>query len=210
MIRGGQHVLYIDQENGDEIIAERLTILGISPETVEAFFHYEPFPAKLPQKDQLRARSRRCGNALAERACDRGLGASFMTRYELNPNVEVYVEQFYGALMGAVKATKALTVVVIDHSNRKTTENDEHSAAGSAAKNAAVDAVCSTTSSASPTSPRTWRARSRSRSSMTGADGCATLRGRTASADRVQGKRDPFSAHGRGRAWGVPQDQEGS
>ncbi len=40
-----------------------------------------------------------------------------------------------------MKATKALTVVVINHSNRKTTENDQRSAAGSAAENAAVDAV---------------------------------------------------------------------
>jgi hypothetical protein len=41
-------VVYVDNENGRELFAERLLLSGATPETVEAHFHYVPFPKAPP------------------------------------------------------------------------------------------------------------------------------------------------------------------
>jgi hypothetical protein len=140
-VRAGRPVLYLDQENGEEIIAERLKLLDLNPDDVDRLFLYEPFPASIPPIERLREdvegfAATRPGVLLiidSMRTC--------MARYGLNPNVEVDIEAFLGSLMGAVKAHKRqISIAVIDHSNRQTKAGDTYAAAGSAAKMAAVDA----------------------------------------------------------------------
>lgn len=143
-IEQGRPVVYVDNENGPELFAERLTLVGANPETVDARFHYVPFPTDLSEPAKLRpevdAITRELPGALIVLDSMR----TFMSRFGLSPNVDVDIEQFLGPIMGAVKNAarpERPTVAVIDHSKRTTQGTDEYVAAGSAAKPAAVDAA---------------------------------------------------------------------
>src|SRR5437764_9574527 len=53
-LRARRPVLYIDQENGIELFAERMLLLGVEPELVDQYLRYEPFPEQLPDLEALR------------------------------------------------------------------------------------------------------------------------------------------------------------
>jgi hypothetical protein len=44
LINEGKHVLYLDTENGPNIIADRLKALGVDPEKLDEYLHYHPSP----------------------------------------------------------------------------------------------------------------------------------------------------------------------
>lgn len=46
LIQEGWAVMYMDEEGGDELVAERLIALGADPEAVDRLFHYYPFPQR--------------------------------------------------------------------------------------------------------------------------------------------------------------------
>jgi hypothetical protein len=125
----GRPVVYVDNENGPELFAERLALVGASPETVDARFHYVPFPRELAKPAELRPEIEAITRELPGAFIVLDSMRTFMARFGLSPNVDVEVEQFLGPIMGAVKGTPVAerpTVAVIDHSNRATRGGDEY------------------------------------------------------------------------------------
>lgn len=142
LLNVGRHVVYLDQENGEDIFAERLQALRANKTAVAERFHYVPFP-KLPPLDQFRGELERIANQWPDSWVVIDSLRTLMAYYKLDPNKDTDVEQFLGKVMGAVKSADCapLTVMTIDHSNRTTKDGDEFAAAGSFAKPASVDTV---------------------------------------------------------------------
>jgi len=144
VLAAGGYVVYIDQENGVELFAERMLARGVDPEQADERFVYVPFPSEKPSLEHLRAEFEAIGEEYPGAFVVLDSLRTFMSRYGLSPNADVEVEQFLGPIMAAVKnmpEDRRVTVGIIDHSNRSTREGDEYAAAGSQAKAAAVDAV---------------------------------------------------------------------
>jgi KaiC/GvpD/RAD55 family RecA-like ATPase len=55
LIGAGSSVLYLDEEGGEELAAERLIALGADPELVDRLFFYYPFPERTWSDDDLAA-----------------------------------------------------------------------------------------------------------------------------------------------------------
>lgn len=51
----GHTAIYIDEEGGQELAAERLAALGCDPDTTDKLFHYYPFPSRRWDNDDLEA-----------------------------------------------------------------------------------------------------------------------------------------------------------
>lgn len=142
MIKAGRHVVYIDNENGREVFAERLIALGCDPEQVDQYLIYVPFPPAKPSLDGLRAELEAIAVEYPASLVVIDSQRSFMSYYGLKSNDDVDVEAFLGPIMGAVKnrpPESRITVVVIDHANRNTKSGAEYAAGGSQAKAAGVD-----------------------------------------------------------------------
>jgi len=144
LIAAGRPVVYVDNENGTELFADRLAIAGgVSPEQVDEHLHYIPFPRDL-RLEGLRDEFDAIREALPGAFVVADSLRSLMARFGLNPEKNVEVERVFGPIMAAVKSGEPsgrLTVGVIDHSNRNTREGDAYVASGAAAKAQAVDAV---------------------------------------------------------------------
>jgi hypothetical protein len=143
LIRAGRHVVYIDQENGQEVFGERLERL-ISAAQIRERFHYVPFPRELPPLTDLRHEVEQIAVQWPDCLLIFDSMRTFMARYALDPNKDTDVEQLLGPIMAAVKnrpEDSRITVDVIDHSNRSTKDGDAYAAAGSFAKACGVDVV---------------------------------------------------------------------
>jgi hypothetical protein len=145
-LAAGRPVVYIDQENGWEVFVERLLMLGVDPERVDADdgLIYVPFPDPLPPLYELRSEVESIAAQWPGALIVLDSLRTFLARYGLSPNKDVEIEAFFGPIMGAVKnlpAERRVTVGVIDHSNRGTKERDEYGHGGSHAKSEAVDVV---------------------------------------------------------------------
>lgn len=46
LMASGWAVVYLDEEGGDDLVAERLGALGVDPDVVDSLFHYFPFPQR--------------------------------------------------------------------------------------------------------------------------------------------------------------------
>lgn len=141
-IKAGRPVVYIDNENGRELFAERLLLLGVTVDDAARFLTYVPFPKDLAKPNELRAEFASIAEALPGAFIVLDSLRTFMARFALNPNHDVDIEQFCGPIMAAIKTApegQRPTVGIIDHANRKGTKDDEFVAAGSFAKPAAVD-----------------------------------------------------------------------
>lgn len=144
VLAAGGTVVYIDQENGADLFVERMLSLGVDPDRADERFVYVPFPDERPSLDRLRGEIENIAEEFPGAFIVLDSLRTFMSRYGLNPNADVEVEQLLGPIMGAVKNLpddRRVTVGIIDHSNRSTKEGDEYAAGGSQAKAAAVDAV---------------------------------------------------------------------
>lgn len=142
-IVAGRHVVYVDNENGAELFAERLALVGVTGGQADKHLHYVPFPA-LGTPADLRAEFDAIGAALPGALVVLDSLRTFMAKYGLNPEKNVEVEQMLGPIMASVKnaeAGKRITVGIIDHANRNTRGTDAYVASGAAAKAQAVDAV---------------------------------------------------------------------
>lgn len=141
-IEAGRPVVYIDQENGWEVFAERLLLIDIDPDRADELLVYIPFPKVTPLLDHLRLELDAIGELYPGALVIFDSLRTFLARYGLSPNSDVEVEQFLGPIMGAVKEMppeRQITVGIIDHANRQTRDGDEYAAAGSQAKAAGVD-----------------------------------------------------------------------
>jgi hypothetical protein len=144
LIAAGRPVVYVDNENGGHIFAERLAAAGgVTPNEVDEYLFYVPFPRDL-RLDALREEFDAIRTQLPGAFVVIDSLRSLMARFGLNPEKNVEVERVFGPLMASVKSGDTedrITVGVIDHANRATREGDAYVASGAAAKAQAVDAV---------------------------------------------------------------------
>ncbi len=139
VMNAGRPVVYVDNENGHNLVARRLRTIGAKHETVALRAYYVPFP-KLPAVDDLQEEFEHIAETLPGALVVMDSLRTFMAKYRLDPNKDVDVEAFLGPIMAAVKAQGSqMTVGVIDHANRTTKSGDQYAAGGAAAKAQAVD-----------------------------------------------------------------------
>ncbi len=55
LMESGWSVVYLDEEGGDDLVAERLGALGVDPTLVDSLFHYFPFPQRTWGTDDVEA-----------------------------------------------------------------------------------------------------------------------------------------------------------
>ena len=55
LMESGWSVVYLDEEGGDDLVAERLGALGVDPALVDSLFHYFPFPQRTWGPDDVEA-----------------------------------------------------------------------------------------------------------------------------------------------------------
>jgi hypothetical protein len=134
-VRTGQPVVFLDEEGGAELAAEKLIALGATPEEAE-LIRYFPFPA--------RAWSAYDVIVLRELLDDLKPGvvlwdssAAFLSRAGLDENSASDVTKFWAQVLTPIAREHGIAVLVIDHD----TKNGEASrfARGSGAKLAATD-----------------------------------------------------------------------
>jgi hypothetical protein len=134
-VRAGQPVVFLDEEGGAELVAEKLIALGATSEEAE-LIRYFPFPA--------RAWSAYDVIVLRELLDDLKPGvvlwdssAAFLSRAGLDENSASDVTRFWAQVLTPVAREHGIAVLVIDHD----TKNGEASrfARGSGAKLAATD-----------------------------------------------------------------------
>ena len=144
LIAAGRHVVFVDNENGFEVFAERLSALGVDEAAVLQFFHYVSFP-QLPTLDQLRAEFEAIQRVYPGAAVVLDSLRSLIAQYGLEVKDPSSIEKVLGAMMAAVKnpvpGTVPLTVIVLDHASMGTTAQSTYVAAWNAAKAQAVDWV---------------------------------------------------------------------
>lgn len=142
-VRAEQHVLYLDLENGENLFAERMSVLRNEGETLDEHFHYVPFPKGLnlsTAEAEISAAIDRWPGALVVIDSFRGWFARLKPSATSSLNDPDAIESVFGPLTAAAKRNGA-TVIVIDHTKKDGSEHDEYATANSGAKEAVADAV---------------------------------------------------------------------
>jgi hypothetical protein len=134
-VRAGHQVLFLDEEGGAELIAEKLIALGATPDEARAI-RYFPFPARSwSTYDVMQLRELlddiKPGIVLWDSS------AAFLSRAGLDENNAGDVTKFWAQVLTPIAREHGAAVLVIDHD----TKNGETSrfARGSGAKLAAAD-----------------------------------------------------------------------
>jgi archaellum biogenesis ATPase FlaH len=112
-IEAGQRALYLDQENGPEVIGERLEILGCNPETIDRYLgYYEEPDLQLDPKSVKRIleRIKEINPALTVFDSTRG----FLTAAGLEESSNDDLDKLYALLLKPIRSAKR-TAVVLDH-----------------------------------------------------------------------------------------------
>lgn len=128
LIRRGETVLYLDEENNVRIMAERLLLFGCTPEQVEAHFLY----AQSPTLDDQRLRAYEA--TLAEhrpRLIVFDASADFLAVQGADENSSMDVTGWIARVVRRPMRTYGSTAVVLDH-----TPHEARRARGSGAKKA--------------------------------------------------------------------------
>ena len=135
LLREGRTVLFLDEEGGQEIVAEKFLALGASPDDLQRII-YVPFPGRSWTEDDI--------SSLLELAADTcpalllvDSSAAFMARAGLDENSASDVTRFWAQVLMPVARQVRTAVLVIDH-DTKSTEQSRY-ARGSGAKLAAID-----------------------------------------------------------------------
>lgn len=134
-VRAGHRVMFLDEEGGAELTAEKLIALGATPEDAE-MIRYFPFPARAWNAyDVLVLRELldniKPGIVLWDSS------AAFLSRAGLDENAAADVTKFWAQVLTPIAREHGIAVLVIDHD----TKGGEASrfARGSGAKLAATD-----------------------------------------------------------------------
>jgi len=145
-MRAGHPVVYLDFENGEDIITERLVLMGLEPEIVDELFHYVPFPTGLSLDDweaELRRVTQELPGALLVYDSYRGLFSRLRTSSgaPLSVNDPIDTEAVFGPINSVTKTEDVLASLMIDHAKKGGQASDIYSTANSVGKEQAVDAV---------------------------------------------------------------------
>lgn len=135
LVRQGRTVLFLDEEGGQEIAAEKLVALGASHSDLDSLV-YIPFPGKSWSEEDIASLLE-----LAEETMPALLlidsSAAFMARAGLDENSASDVTRFWAQVLTPVARVVGAAVLVIDH-DTKSTEQSRY-ARGSGAKLCAID-----------------------------------------------------------------------
>ncbi|MGH3254842.1 MAG: AAA family ATPase [Streptosporangiaceae bacterium] len=134
-VRSGRHVVFLDEEGGAELVAEKLIALGATPAEASAIC-YVPFPARAwTAYDVLMLRELlddiKPGVVLWDSA------AAFLSRAGLDENSAADVTRFWAQVLTPIAREHSAAVLLIDH-DTKTGETSRF-ARGSGAKLAGTD-----------------------------------------------------------------------
>ena len=135
LMREGRTVLFLDEEGGQEIVAEKFLALGADPADLERMI-YVPFPGRSWTEDDIASLLE-----LAEDSSPSLLlvdsSAAFMARAGLDENSASDVTRFWSQVLTPIAREVKSAVLVLDH-DTKSTEQSRY-ARGSGAKLAAID-----------------------------------------------------------------------
>lgn len=120
LIAEGYAVIYLDEEGGDELIAERLIALGCSADDVDRLLFYFPFPERLWNDDDVEAL--RDEVAIASRIGPVGLGVfdslpDFLALAGLSEDSAPDVTKFVHRVLAPFREVGA-ALLVLDHLNK--------------------------------------------------------------------------------------------
>jgi predicted nucleic acid-binding Zn-ribbon protein len=134
-IREGGQVMFLDEEGGAELTAEKLISLGATPQDA-ASIRYYPFPAKAWNAYDV-VMLREAVDAIRPGIVLWDSSAAFLSRAGLDENSASDVTRFWSQVLTPVAREHGAAVLVVDHD----TKNGEASrfARGSGAKLAASD-----------------------------------------------------------------------
>ena len=135
LIRTGGTVLFLDEEGGSEIVAEKLIALNATPEEAERI-RYCPFPARTWHAGDVAA-LRELAAAARPGLVLWDSSAAFLSRAGMDENSAADVTRFWSAVLTPLAREHGAAVVVIDH-DVKTGEASRF-ARGSGAKLGATD-----------------------------------------------------------------------
>jgi hypothetical protein len=112
----GESVVYLDEENGENRMAERLAVLGVTPELAdERFFYFWEPRLSMPQRDRLRASLQEVKPALV--VFDSA--AHFFVWAGLDENNNLDAVKWYTQYVFGPCAEVGAASVVIDHDTRR-------------------------------------------------------------------------------------------
>ena len=135
LVRQGRNVLFLDEEGGQEIVAEKLVALGASHSDLDSLL-YIPFPGRSWSESDIASLL-----DLAEEVTPALLlvdsSAAFMARAGLDETRASDVTRFWAQVLTPVARQVGAAVLVIDH-DTKSTEQSRY-ARGSGAKLCAID-----------------------------------------------------------------------
>jgi hypothetical protein len=134
-VRAGHQVMFLDEEGGAELTAEKLITLGATPEDAEAIRYY-PFPARAWTPYDI-VMLRELLDDIKPGIVLWDSSAAFLSRAGLDENSAADVTRFWAQVLTPLAREHGAAVLVIDHD----TKNGEASrfARGSGAKLAASD-----------------------------------------------------------------------
>lgn len=135
LVRDGQHVMFLDEEGGAELTAEKLIGLGAA-ELDAPLLHYLPFPARswtAGDVTMLRAHL----DAIKPSLVLWDSAAAFLSRAGLDENAAADVTRFWSQVLTPLAREHHAAVLVIDHDTKDGMPS--RFARGSGAKLAACD-----------------------------------------------------------------------
>lgn len=121
LINEDYSVVYIDEEGGQELVTERLVLLGSSPDKVDKLFHYFPFPERTWTAQDLEALAEACQEAQEAGQLAVGILDSlpdFLTAAGLNENLSTDVTGFVRKMLAVFRRTQS-ALLVLDHLTRQ-------------------------------------------------------------------------------------------
>lgn len=135
LLQEGERVLFLDEEGGPEITAEKFGALGATPSDMD-FLTYVPFPGRTWHAgDILRLHDLACDVRAKMILWDSS--AAFLARAGLDENSASDVTRFWGTVLTPLARDLQAAIMVIDH-DTKSSEKSRY-ARGSGAKLAACD-----------------------------------------------------------------------
>jgi hypothetical protein len=120
IINNGQSVIYMDEEGGEELVAERLAALGADPEVVDRLLFYFPFPGRRWTPADMAALQVTITEAQAAGPLAMGVFDSlpdFLAAAAMNEDSSMDVTTFAQRLLTPFREVGA-ALVVLDHTTK--------------------------------------------------------------------------------------------
>lgn len=134
--RAGRPVMFLDEEGGAELVAEKLIALGATPDDA-TMISYHPFPARTWTPADVQALGGLVDD-IKPAVVLWDSAAAFLSRAGFDENAAADVTKFWAQVLTPIAREHGAAVVVIDHDTKDTATASRY-ARGSGAKLAACD-----------------------------------------------------------------------